>query len=211
MPRGHYKPLTSAQEAYMKKEYLNKPIKRISNELNISFGRVQRFLDKNNLTIPPDVVLKRKLASQFKANYSPFNKGKKQKEYMSKQAIERTKATRFKPNHIPFSTNKIGNGAVVWRKERAHGKSYQYIRIEKSVWVLYHRHLWQARHGPIPKDQIVIFIDGDTKNVNINNLKLISRRENMYRNSVHEYAKETIPTLLLINELETKLKSLKNG
>jgi hypothetical protein len=211
MPRGHYKPLTSAQEAYIKKEYLTKPIKRISNELNISFGRVQRFLDKNNLTIPPDVVLKRKLASQFKANHLPFNKGKKQEEYMSKQAIERTKATRFKPNHVPPNTNKIRNGAVVWRIDKDSSKSYQYIRIEKSVWVLYHRHLWQARHGPIPKDQIVIFIDGDTKNVNINNLKLISRRENMYRNSVHEYAKETIPTLLLINELETKLKSLKNG
>jgi len=211
MPRGHYKPLTSAQEAYIKKEYLTKPIKRISNELNISFGRVQRFLDKNNLTIPPEIILKRKLASQFKANHLPFNKGKKQKEYMSKQAIERTKATRFKSNHVPANTNKIGNGAVVWRIDKDSSKSYQYIRIEKSVWVLYHRHLWQARHGPIPKDQIVIFIDGDTKNVNINNLKLISRRENMYRNSVHEYAKETIPTLLLINELETKLKSLKNG
>ena len=211
MPRGHYKPLTSAQEAYIKKEYLTKPIKRISNELNISFGRVQRFLDKNNLTIPPEIILKRKLASQFKANHLPFNKGKKQKEYMSKQAIERTKATRFKSNHVPANTNKIGNGAVVWRIDKDSSKSYQYIRIEKSVWVLYHRHLWQARHGPIPKDQIVIFIDGDTKNVNINNLKLISRRENMYRNSVHEYAKETIPTLLLINELETKLKSLKHG
>lgn len=211
MPKGHYKPLTSAQEVYMKKEYLNKSIKRISKELNISFGRVQRFLDKNKLIIPPDIILKRKQSSQFKANNSPFNKGMKQQEYMSKEAIKRTKATRFKPNHVPASTNKIGNGAVVWRKERAHGKSYQYIRIDLGVWELYHRHLWQARHGPIPKDQIVIFIDGDTKNVNINNLKLISKRENMYRNSVHEYAKETIPTLLLINELETKLKSLKNG
>jgi len=211
MPRGYYKPLTSAQEAYMKKEYLNKPIKAISKYLKISASRVQRFLKKNSLTIPPEIILKRKLASQFKANHLPFNKGKKQKEYMSKQAIQRTKATRFNLGHIPFNTNKIGNGAVVWRIDKDRGKSYQYIRIEKSVWVLYHRHLWQARHGPIPKNQIVIFKDGDTSNVNIKNLKLITKQENMYRNSVHEYAKETIPSLLLINELETKLKSLKHA
>ena len=50
------------------------PIKHIGNKLNISFGRVMRFLDKNGLEIPKKLREKRKLNGVIKKdiiNLSP--------------------------------------------------------------------------------------------------------------------------------------------
>lgn len=46
---------------------------------------------------------------QFKKGHTTFNKGKKMHEYMSQEAIERTKATRFKKGNIPPNHKPIGH------------------------------------------------------------------------------------------------------
>lgn len=49
-------------------------------------------------------------------------------------------------------------------------------------WVGVHRLVWEEHHGPIPDGHKVIFIDGDYDNLGIENLALVSNRENAYLN-----------------------------
>lgn len=210
MAKGHFTPFTEEQETAIKKDYLIKPVKRLAFEANCSYGRIIRFLKKNELVIPAALILKRKLDSQKKKGDIPFNKGKKQSEYMSPEAIEKSVHTRFKKGQEPHNVNKTGNGAVVIRKDKA-GRNYKYIRLAKGYWDLHHRIVWEESHGKIPKNHIVVFKDENPENTTLENLELITMAENMYRNSVHDYPKEIIPSMVLNKKLETLLKKLENG
>jgi hypothetical protein len=170
MPKGKFTPFTREQEEYIKREYLNKPVKQLANDVNCSFGRIMRFLKKHDLEIPRSVIEKRIQDSRRQKGCVPFNKGKKQIEFMSKEAIEKTKATRFKKGNIPHNT-KGANGVISIRQDSS-GRFYKHIRVEKGVWELYHRFLWEKHNGSIPKDMIVAFKDQDSLNVTLDNLHL---------------------------------------
>ncbi len=210
MPKGHYIPFTKEQEQKIKDEYLAKPVKRLADELNTTYHRIMRFLKRNNLEIPKELIEKRKLESRIKKGNIPFNKSKKQTDYMTQEAIERTKKTRFKKGNIPHNANKKGDGAITIRKDKS-GRNYKYIRVALGVWELLHVHIWEKENGKIPENHIVVFKDGNTENVCIENLELISKVENMLRNSKHKFPREIIPSLVLKNKLENKLKDLQNG
>lgn len=208
MPRGYFTPFTELQKQQIKDEYLTKPVKRLANELGCTGGRIMRFLKRNGLEIPKAIIEKRKRDSQKKKGDIPFNKGLKRKDYMSASSIEKVKRTQFKKGNKPHNTK--FDGAIVARKDSS-GISYKYIRIEKGVWQLLHRHIWQQVHGEIPDGYLVAFKDGNTENVNIENLELISMTENMYRNSKHNYPKEIIPSLTLNKLLENKINELEDA
>jgi hypothetical protein len=131
MPKGYFKPFTKKQEQKIKDEFLLKPVKRLARELGCTYGRIMRFLKKNNLEIPKALIEKRKLDSRKKKGDVPFNKGKKQIDYMTNEAIERSKKTRFKKGNKPHNANPQGNGAIVLRKDVS-GRFYKYIRIKKG-------------------------------------------------------------------------------
>lgn len=209
MPKGYYTPLSKTDEEKIKNEYLTKPVKKLASEIGTTYGRIMRYLSKKGLDIPPKIIEKRKRDSQMKKGHIPFNKGKKQSEFMSEESIQKTKKTRFKKGNLPHNTNSEGNGAIVKRKDTT-GRPYKYIRIDIGRWELYHRFLWEKHNGPIPDTHIVVFKDGDTLNTNLDNLQLITREENMYRNSKHNFPSDIIPSLVLINQLEKKLNTLKN-
>lgn len=208
MPKGYYIPFTKEQEQKIKDEFLLKPVKRLADELGTTYGRIMRFLKKNDLEIPKELIEKRKLDSRKKKGDIPFNKGKKQVDYMTSEAIERTKKTRFKKGNKPHNTK--SDKTIVVRKD-SNGRDYKYIRIKKGVWKLYHRYIWEKEKGKIPENHLVVFKDNNTKNTNIENLELITMTENMYRNSKYSYPKEVIPSMVLNKQLENKLKTLQNG
>lgn len=204
MPKGKWIPLTSFQEEKIRDEYLNKPIKRIAQELGISFGRVMRFLSKNDLVIPSEVIEARKRSNQFKTGCISHNKGKRQIDYMSPESIQRTKATRFKKGNIPHNTKFDGH-------ERISKDGYVEIRISKGKYRLKHLLNWENQNGLIPESHCLRCIDGDKTNTDPSNWKLISRSENMLHNSIHEYPKEIIPSLEILNQINKKIKQHTNG
>lgn len=201
-------PFSDEQQIKIRAEYLTKPVKTLARELGVTPGRINRFLNRNNLQIPADIKENRKKESLFQKGDIPFTKGLKQLDYMSAEAIERTKKTRFKKGNIPHNTKE--NGAIVERTEGG-GRVYKWIRISQGVWKHYHRFLWEKEFGSVPDGKVIAFIDGDTTNTVLSNLKLISKAENMIRNSIHEFPEEIIPSLVLVNELENKLKSIQNA
>lgn len=134
----------------------------------------------------PDVIkgamgryrLKTGTLGQFKPGQVSHNKGLKQSDYMSAEAIERTKATRFSKGHLPHNHREIGD-------ERITRDGYVEVKVAmfrhskaNDCWKLKHRLIWEAAHGEVPKGHIVIFLDGDKQNFALDNLALVSMSEN---------------------------------
>ena len=208
MPKGRFKPFTKEDEQFIKDNFLLMPIKQVAKAINVSWGRVMRFLKNNNLEIPQELKHQRLLDGRKKKGSIPFNKGLKQSDYMSKEAIEKTKATRFAKGRKPHNTKQSGD--IIAIKDSYNDTYYKYIKIKDNHWNLYHRYLWEKINGEIPENHILVFKDGNSDNVVIENLELITRSENMYRNSKHNYPIEIIPSMVLIKKLENKLNDLKN-
>lgn len=142
--------------------------------------------------------------SYFKKNHLPFNKGKKMDEYVNPESIERIKGSQFKKGVKIW--NEKADGLISIRKD-SRNIQYQWIRLSKSNWKMLHVYKWEQINGNVPDGHLLIFQDKNPMNCNVENLLLITKAENMIRNTIHHYPedlKQTIRTL-------TKLKKTING
>lgn len=120
-------------------------------------------------------------STRFKKGHIPHSKGKKQTDFMSPEAIERTKATRFKK----------GQRSLTWRpkgSERINVEGYVEIKTDDvNKWELKHRVIWKEYYGPIPDGCNIRFINGNKSDIRIENLSLVSNQDNMRQNSIMRY------------------------
>lgn len=99
----------------------------------------------------------------------PPNKGKKQIEYMTPEAIERTKATQFKKGQLGWNYKPIGY-------ERVNIEGYIEIKVaDPNVFKLKQRLVWESNFGPIPPGHNIQFKDKNRLNCEPDNLYCISR------------------------------------
>ncbi len=179
---------TEEQLTYLRKHYARTQNKIIADKFGCSIHTIEYKSFELGLKKDKDFVLgmyrdnMKKITDlgkshRYQKGQTPVNKGKKQTEYMSQEAIERTKATRFRKGQLPKNT--LHDHAVTIRVD-SKGNSYKWIRLELAKWVPYHRYLWEQHNGPIPKGYNIQFRDGNTLNCeDINNLYMISRGEQM--------------------------------
>jgi hypothetical protein len=130
-------------------------------------------------------------ATQFQPGLVPWNKG------TNFTAGGRSAETRFKPGRKPSEArNYKPIGSL--RMTRA-GHLEQKISDDQSIypkkrWTAVHRLVWEAAHGPIPAGKIVVFKPGqhttELEQITPDRLELITRQENMARNTVHRLPKE---------------------
>ena len=204
-----------AEISYLKSKYENTR----NSDLSKIMGRttVQLYYMANRLKLYKSKAIVAEMAKEkamnpdfpfrkfvFKKGQIAYNKGLKQTDYMSKEAIERTKKTRFQKGHKPANMTEIGT-----KIKDADG--YELIKIANpSKWEYTHRLIWKQHNGDIPKDYIVRFKDGDRRHITIDNLELISLKENLLKNSIHRYPEELRNTMLYLGSLNRKLnKKLK--
>ena len=120
--------------------------------------------------------LKSGLTGQFKKGNVAHNKGKKQIEYMSKEAIERTKKTRFKKGNKPKNYRPVGS-------ERITKDGYIEVKVaDPNKWETKNKIIYKQYFGDIPKGHKVIYADGNKLNNDINNLILVSDNEELIMN-----------------------------
>ena len=148
--------------------------------------------------------------NHFKKGQEPWNKGMKGLNLGGTE-------TQFKKGDLPYNTKYDGcistRGGIKNRNGRWVNETYLYIRISKAKWVPLHRHVWQQHKGPIPKGYVVAFKDRNYKNCNITNLELISMKENMERNTIHNYPddlKRVIRAKAKLNKTINKVMNSKN-
>ena len=145
-------------------------------------------------------IIEPSVANQFKPGHTPHNKGKQ----ISAEIYEKVAPTMFKRGNKPHNTKP--NGTINVRAD-TQGRLYQYIKIKDCQWELLQRHVWTQANGEIPPGSVVIFLDGNYLNCELNNLQVISRRENMARNTIQRYPAE----LQEVMKLTSKLKRKTNG
>ena len=130
---------TKKEDAYIRKNYLSVPQKRIAKNLNRSYSFVCKRLEALGLIIPADVIQKFKDESHFKKGSVPATKGKKITEFMSADAIANSAMHRFKKGNVPHNTkqqNEIGF------KVYTNGRSYQVLKTGDHKWEFLHRYNW---------------------------------------------------------------------
>jgi hypothetical protein len=67
--------------------------------------------------------------------------------------------------------------------ERIDRDGYTMIKVAyPNKWRLKHLVIWESFYGKVPDNHVVIFLDGDIRNFDIDNLKLITRGENLFLN-----------------------------
>ena len=188
--------------------YPNHSTKYIAELLGVSLSKVYNTAWSANvkksaeymLTPESGRIIEPSVANQFKPGHTPHNKGKQ----LSAEIYEKVAPTMFKRGNKPHNTKP--NGTINLRADKT-GRFYQYIKIKDCQWELLQRHVWTQANGEIPPGSVVIFLDGNYLNCELNNLQVISRRENMARNTIQRYPAE----LQEIMKLTCKLKRKTNG
>jgi len=142
----------------------------------------------------------------FKKGQVSHNKGKP----MPANVYERAKSTMFKPGQVPHNAKPVGYECL--RKDK-NGRQYWLIKLEGvKILTQKHRWLWEQAHGKIPKGYNIQFKDGNTQNCTLDNLYIISRKEQMIQNSYHyNYSPEIQKAIHTIGVLNRHInKQLKN-
>lgn len=144
---------------------------------------------------------------QFKKGNKPYNKGKKWSEYMSEQGQKNSLKTTFKKGNVPFNHREVGS-------ERINKDGYIEIKVsEPNKWQLKHRYLYEKKYGKITDGHNLIFLDGNKQNLELSNLKLISKAEDLIMNNNKLFTddKNLTETGTLIAKVINKYSKLKKG
>ena len=152
------------------KGLLNKELTKLVNEefdTQYTVGQIRNYKARNKLSSG--------IKTTFKKGQVPFNKGMKQSDYMSAEAIERTKNTRFQKGQDPINWQPMG-----YERITRDGYTEVKVRDDKGVhssknFELKHRALWKKHHGEIPESHIVIFKNGNPQDVCLENLMMVHR------------------------------------
>lgn len=148
---------------YVKRIAYGKSYKDITAKVNKKFEKdftitqVSNFMKRNNI--------KTGRTGRFEKGSTPWNKGTK--------GLTSANRTSFKKGYEPKNIKPIGH-------ERHSSDGYTRIKVRNERadknYVLKHRYVWQKHHQQeIPEDHVLVFLDGDTRNTDIDNLKLVSR------------------------------------
>lgn len=186
---------TPEEDAYLTAHYeINTP-REIAFTMNRSESSIKQRADKIGLKLSPEEAKKRQLMACFQRGNTPHNKGMKMPDYVR----EKCKNTFFKKGQKNWNERPDGT----MRKE----KGRWYIRVSARVWVPYNVYLWELYNPKVnTKTHCVAFKNGDSNDFRLCNLELITRQENLRRNSQSriKYPPEII-------ELQKKLKQLRKA
>lgn len=127
------------------------------------------------------------IAARFGKGHIPGNKGKK----MDPEVYEKVRHTMFKKGNTPVNHKPVGS-------ERVSVDGYVEVKVaEPNKWRLKHRVVWEEAHGPIPAGHNVQFKNGNTQDVRLENLFLISKMEQMRdMNSIYARYPEELRQLM---------------
>lgn len=109
--------------------------------------------------------------------------------------------TQFKPGQKPHNALPIGSLRI--------GVGYLQIKLYDTGypprdWVMYHRHVWEQAHGPIPEGHVVMFKKErvtDPALITPDVLECVSKAEQMSRNTFHQYGPEIASLVQLRGQL----------
>lgn len=119
---------------------------------------------------------------RFEAGRAGWNKGMRQEDYMSPDAMERSRATRFKSGARPWNERPVGSEFVdsdgyVYVKVRDDPGGRRFAPGRSGNWAPKQSLVYEDAHGsPAPADCMLVFADGDRRNFDPGNIVAVPRR-----------------------------------
>jgi hypothetical protein len=201
------KKYTSEEDKYICGHFLDKTLRELGDHLKRPWGSVYGRIKRLGLILPDD-LRKERMMIGIKKGWSNGQKTRFVKGQISwnkglKDVCTGGLKSQFIKGNKPHNTKY--DGCITIRKySNKSNRPYLFIRLEEGKWELLHRYLWQMVNGPIPKKANVQFKDGNSLNCNINNLELISKNENMERNTINNLP-QNLKDIILLNKQITKI------
>lgn len=190
------KAFTPEQDRYITENIHTISTREMSKELKIGRSKLVKRCRELGLG---DILLQKSKDHRFTKGQIPKNKGKK----MNAATREKMKHTFFQKGHIPH--NAKHDEAISQRRDKD-GRVYLYYREKLNQWIPLHHKIWKEAHGEIPKGYNVIFKNGNSLDVRIENLECIDNAENLRRNSIRQYPQELRELILANNKLKKEIK-----
>lgn len=140
---------------------------------------------------------------RFPKGHVPANKGLRRPGWHRGRMQE----TQFKKGH------RHGRAAAAYKPigtERISKDGYLERKVNDALpfqrrWRAVHLLIWETANGPLPAGHAISFKNGDRTDIRIDNLELISRRELMARNTVHNLPAPLPEVVQLIGALKRKI------
>jgi len=192
----------------IRERYPFEPTKKIADDLGLSESAVYNRAWAMGIKKDPKYLRSTQFppgylggkATQFQKGSVPANKGQK----MSTEVYQKVAKTMFKKGSKPTNTQPIG---TIHQRKDTGGKMYQYIKLADCKWQLLNRYTWEMHNGPIPKGMVVVYKDGNYLNNDIANLMMITKKENMARNTIQRLPKELQQVMRLKCKLIKKINN----
>lgn len=171
--------------------------KKMADLLNVTFdtdytrGNLKSYYGNHDIDCGID--------GRFKKGNVPPNKGKK-----GIYAPGSEKGW-FKKGDIPKNHRKVGS-------ERVDRDGYTLVKTEEpNVWTLKHKVIWEKVNGKVPAGHKLLFKDGDSKNITLENLMLITDYEMLVlnRKKLIFQDPELTKTGVLIARLDGKINKIR--
>jgi hypothetical protein len=116
---------------------------------------------------------------------------------------------------LAASTERFRAGKRLWSKA---DDAALYVKVADVPnvphmvnWLPLHILEWERAHGPLPAGHCLSFKDGDRRHVDLANLELRTRADNMRRNSVHNLPKALAQTVQLLGALTRQINRRTTG
>lgn len=213
---------TEVELAVLRSRYPNECAADIARDLGRTVGQVHNAANVRGLKKSPkfwqDAQKSWRIAQgthvnsrkhQFQRGQESWNKGT---HYV---AGGRSAETRFKKGnmsgaaqrkYVAVGTERINRDGYLERKVTDAGETNA---ERQRRWVGVHSIVWETVNGPIPAGSIVVFKPGVRTTVaaeiTLDKLELITRVENMRRNTCHRYPKEIALAIQLRGALSRKI------
>ena len=183
---------TPEQIAYLREHYANRKNSELAQNLGCSTHAVANKGFSLKLKKSREFI--KATSCQFKKGMIPHNKGKKLSD-----------ATKAKLAKTMFKSGNRPHNALPVCAESEDKDGYLMVKIaEPNVW-RYKHHI--AFGEPVPKGHKVIFIDGNKRNFELSNLRVVSNAEMMKMNTMLRFPLELQNTLRAIKKLQRTIEN----
>ena len=184
-------------------EKMNRPVKQIYMMATfMGLKKSQAFKDSTYSGIISKLNNYVGVIHRFKKGNVPFNKGLKRKDYTPAESIAKCKRTQFFKGQTPHNHKPVGTTVT-------NSEGYLVTKIsEPNNWRKTHHLKWEAENGPIPLGMILMFKDGIKQNIELENLVLRTRYENLKLNRKYNYSPELRVAIKLIKKLEKTINTI---
>jgi hypothetical protein len=110
-------------------------------------------------------------------------------------------ATQFKKGQTPHNQQEVGALRI-----NSSGDIDIKLAPGPRNWLSLRRYAWEQVHGPIPAGMCIVPINGDRHDTRIENLRLLTRAENIAHNLLCRYPKELRNLMALQGRVKTQIK-----